>query len=118
MAKNLSHAPEPSFEAALLRLEQIVAEMESDRLPLEDLLARYEEGNTLVKVCQSRLSAAEKRIEQIARGADGAVHLEPFEQTTQPAAAPAPAAAPVASPRAAATKKPAASVEADDVRLF
>jgi exodeoxyribonuclease VII small subunit len=56
---------EPTFESALERLEHIVEEMEGDRLPLEELLGRYEEGTNLVKVCQQRLSAAEKRIELI-----------------------------------------------------
>ena len=53
---------EQTFETAIERLECIVQEMESDKLPLEDLLLRYEEGATLVKVCEAKLQGAEKRI--------------------------------------------------------
>ena len=53
--------------------------MESDKLPLEDLLTRYEEGTKLVKVCESRLQNAEKRIEIIAKNAAGEIRVEEFE---------------------------------------
>ena len=70
---------EQTFETSIERLESIVQEMESDKLPLEDLLLRYEEGTKLVKVCESKLQSAEKRIEMIARNAAGEVQLEEFE---------------------------------------
>lgn len=78
-----------SFESAVERLEQIVELMESDKMPLEDLLVRYEEGTKLVKFCQQQLEAAEKRIEIITRNAKGEPKLEPFEPekaTAAPAA--------------------------------
>jgi len=70
---------EQTFETAIERLESIVQEMESDKLPLEDLLLRYEEGTKLVKVCETKLQSAEKRIEIIARNAAGEAQLEEFE---------------------------------------
>ncbi len=36
---------EPSFEAAMDRLEAIVDQMESGKMMLEELIVRYEEGN-------------------------------------------------------------------------
>lgn len=75
MPKPTQKSSEQTFESALERLEQIVGEMEGDRLALEDLLSRYEEGTRLVKVCQQRLNTAEKRIELIAREASGEVEL-------------------------------------------
>jgi len=48
MAKTTHKPTEPTFESALERLEQIVGEMEGDKLPLEELLGRYEEGTRLV----------------------------------------------------------------------
>jgi len=66
------------FEEALQRLEAVVAEMESDALPLETLLARYEEGVKLVEVCQARLAAAEVRIQQLEKSATGEVRLKPL----------------------------------------
>lgn len=79
----------PTFENALERLEGIVAQMESDTLPLEDLLTRYEEGLKMVKFCAEKLDAAEKRIEIIAREAGGKPKLVEFEPAAKPAVEPA-----------------------------
>jgi exodeoxyribonuclease VII small subunit len=43
--------------------------MESSKLPLEELLARYEEGTKLIAICNQRLEAAESRVETLARDA-------------------------------------------------
>jgi len=79
---------EETFDSAMSRLEQIVVAMESDQLPLEDLIARYEEGVTLVKVCEQKLAAVEKRIEIITRNAAGEPQIEEFEPEKTPAAKP------------------------------
>ena len=62
---------EVSFDTAMERLEKIVEEMESSKLPLEELLVRYEEGIRLVGVCNQRLAGAENRIETLSRTASG-----------------------------------------------
>jgi len=71
------------------RLEAIVEQMESGKLPLEDLIVRYEEGMNLVKVCQERLVSAEKKIEIIARNSAGKTFVKDFEpsQETAPSSA-------------------------------
>lgn len=56
-----------TFEDALGRLESIVESMESGQVPLAELLAKFEEGNTLLKVCEGRLKDAELKIEQLAK---------------------------------------------------
>ncbi len=61
------------------RLEEVVEEMGSDRLPLEDLITRYEEGIKLVKVCEERLQTVEKRVEILTRTASGDPQLSPFD---------------------------------------
>src|SRR5438552_2933905 len=63
----MSSKPKPrdaelNFEGAMDRLEKIVEQMESGKLPLEDLIVRYEEGMNLVKICQERLANAEQKI--------------------------------------------------------
>ncbi len=58
-------AEELSFEAALKRLEEIVAELEGGRLSLEDSLSRFEEGMRLSKLCQEKLKGVELRIEKL-----------------------------------------------------
>jgi exodeoxyribonuclease VII small subunit len=60
-----------SFEEAMERLEKIVEEMESSKLPLEELIVRYEEGIRLIGVCNQRLAAAESRIETLNRSGNG-----------------------------------------------
>ena len=68
------------------RLEAIVEQMESGKLPLEDLIVRYEEGMNLVKVCQERLANAEQKIEIIARNSAGKSVVKEFEPTQEAAA--------------------------------
>lgn len=67
------------FEDALKKLEGVVEAMESDDLPLETLLARYEEGSRLVKICQEKLAEAELKIQQLEKDAAGEMKLKPFE---------------------------------------
>jgi exodeoxyribonuclease VII small subunit len=67
------------FEDALKKLEGIVEAMESGDLPLEALLARYEEGTRLVKICQEKLGEAELKIRQLEKNAAGEMKLKPFE---------------------------------------
>jgi exodeoxyribonuclease VII small subunit len=69
-----------SFEGALAKLETIVDSMESGEVPLAELLAKYEEGSKLLKVCESRLKDAELKIEKLKKTKDG-ITLEPFEST-------------------------------------
>jgi len=60
-----------SFEDALDQLEAIVETMESGDVPLADLLAKFEEGNKLLKVCETRLKDAEMKIELLKKQKDG-----------------------------------------------
>ena len=78
---------EPNFETAMDRLEAIVEQMESGKLPLEDLIVRYEEGMKLVKICQERLVSAEKKIEIIARNSAGKTSVKDFEPAPETVAA-------------------------------
>ncbi len=61
-------------------MEEIVQEMESGDLPLEDILKKYEEGNRLVQTCAAKLNEAEKRIEVLMKEKDGSLSLKPFEE--------------------------------------
>ena len=84
----MSSKPKPpgaelNFEKAMDRLEAIVEQMESGKLPLEDLIVRYEEGMGLVKVCQERLASAEQKIEIIARTSGGKPIVKTFESAAE-----------------------------------
>jgi exodeoxyribonuclease VII small subunit len=67
------------FEEALKKLEGVVEMMESDDLPLETLLAKYEEGSRLVKICQEKLAEAELKIQQLEKNAVGEMKLKPVD---------------------------------------
>jgi len=66
------------FEDALKKLESLVEAMEADDLPLETLLAKYEEGMKLAKVCQEKLAEAELKIQQLEKDAQGEMKLKPL----------------------------------------
>jgi len=72
--------PKPAvpFEEALQKLESIVEGMESGDLPLESLLAKYEEGVRLAKICQDKLAEAELKIQQLEKTAAGELKLKPL----------------------------------------
>lgn len=65
------------FEDALNRLESIVESMESDDLPLEQLLTRFEEGARLSRLCQQRLADAEVKIQKLEQDLSGDLTLKP-----------------------------------------
>ena len=65
------------------RLEEIVEQMESGKMMLEELIGRYEEGMKLVKICQDRLTSAEQRIEIITRNHAGKAVIKNFEPVAE-----------------------------------
>jgi exodeoxyribonuclease VII small subunit len=72
-----------SFEDALRQLESIVEAMESGEVPLAELLAKFEDGTKLLKVCEARLKDAELKIEQLKKQKDGTVVFEKFEASRE-----------------------------------
>ena len=69
-----------SFEQALAQLEEIVAKLESGQTELERSIELYERGARLKAHCESRLRAAQLRVEKIVVGRDGqAQGAEPAE---------------------------------------
>ena len=69
------------FEETLKKLESIVEAMESEELPLEALLAKYEEGTGLAKICQQKLAEAELKIQQLEKNASGEMKLKPVSHS-------------------------------------
>lgn len=79
MATRKKEEEPKNFEDAMARLDAIVAKLEEDKLPLEDMLAAYEEGVNLARFCGEKLEAAEQKVRLIAKKADGGVALEEFD---------------------------------------
>ena len=92
----------PTFEAALAELQRIVSDLENGSVGLEESLARFERGVTLLKTCYATLEQAEQRIELLVGAkADGSPLTEPFD-----ASATVDADAPTAGRRRARKTKP------------
>jgi exodeoxyribonuclease VII small subunit len=60
-----------SFEEALARLEEIVRLLVRGEAPLVQSIDLYQVGDRLKRHCESRLKAAQARIERISLGEDG-----------------------------------------------
>ena len=72
-----------SFEDALAQLENIVRELESGKIKLDDAVAVYEKATTLKKFCEDKLKAAQLKIEKINVAADGSISTEPLDKTEE-----------------------------------
>ena len=68
-----------SFEAHLQALQQLVDELESGSLTLEDSLERYQDGVKRLKTCYGMLKKAEEQVRVLVQDADGTLAEEPFE---------------------------------------
>lgn len=53
-----------SFEEALARLENLVRELESGRIRLDDAVTAYERAVSLKKLCENKLRDAQLKIEK------------------------------------------------------
>lgn len=71
---------EKKFETALARLEEIVAQLESGELALEQSLKLFEEGVKLARQCNARLEEAERKVEVLLKDKAGNLVRKPFEE--------------------------------------
>jgi exodeoxyribonuclease VII small subunit len=72
----------PKFEDCLLRLEQIVEQLERGDIPLEQSLKLFEEGMTLSNSCRKELEEAEGKVEILLKQ-NGKTQTEPFENSVE-----------------------------------
>jgi exodeoxyribonuclease VII small subunit len=57
----------PSFEDALSQIESIIERIESGEIGLEQSLAEYEKGVSLINLCRVRLDKAQQQVEDLTR---------------------------------------------------
>jgi len=76
MAKK--EAKEPNFDEALKRIEQIVEQMESGEMDLDAMIAAFEEGQRLIRLCSGKLNEVERRIEVLVKNSAGVETAGPF----------------------------------------
>ncbi|HAE86920.1 TPA: exodeoxyribonuclease VII small subunit [Candidatus Marinimicrobia bacterium] len=65
-----------SFEASLAKLEAILKRLETEDVPLEEMLTLYEEGVSLSQTCRKVLEDARKKLQVISE------HLSEEKETT------------------------------------
>ncbi len=56
---------EITFEKALQNLEEIIKDLESGSIPLEEAINKYTDAMNLVKICQEKLDKATKQVNKI-----------------------------------------------------
>lgn len=64
-----------SLEEAMARLEEVVAQLENDKLPLDKSLKLYEEGVKLAAQCANELEVAKRKIQILQQGKDGEIEV-------------------------------------------
>jgi exodeoxyribonuclease VII small subunit len=63
MAKlNIKERSEMTFEEKMKRLDEIVKTMSENKLPLEDTIKIFEEGQKLIKELKEQLKTAEEKV--------------------------------------------------------
>lgn len=62
---------EPSFEQSIDKLEDLIEQIESGEIGLEQAIAQYEQGQALIKRCQGILDKAERRIAELTQDNHG-----------------------------------------------
>jgi exodeoxyribonuclease VII small subunit len=69
-AKNVLSEAEPptSYEAAVKELEDLIDQLESGSMHLEQLLTGYQRGAVLLQFCRQRLEAVENQIKVLDDG--------------------------------------------------
>jgi len=74
--KSATEAATPaSYGEAVQQLEQLIAQLESGQLPLEQLLEQYQRGAELLRYCRERLQAVEGQVKVL----DESGAIEPLD---------------------------------------
>ena len=68
-----------TYEQAIVRLDEIVRDMERGDAPLEQALKLFEEGAGLIALCNKMLDEAEQKVVKLKKGPDGYPIELPFE---------------------------------------
>jgi exodeoxyribonuclease VII small subunit len=58
-----TQAEPASYEQAAAELEQLVQQLESGQMSLDDTLKSYARGSTLLRYCRDKLQAVEQQIQ-------------------------------------------------------
>ena len=76
----MSDKEELTFEDALLQLENIVRELETGRIKLDDAVAAYTKAVNLKNFCEKKLKDAQLKIEKIEIQSDNSLAVSPLDK--------------------------------------
>ena len=62
-----------TFEEALSEMERIIERMESENLTLNESLADFEQGVSLMRICDAHLNKAEGTLKELTKGENGEI---------------------------------------------
>lgn len=54
-----------SYEQAKAALDEVVAKLEDKDLPLDDMVALWEQGEKFAAICEAKLSAAKAKLDSL-----------------------------------------------------
>ena len=74
---------EMDFESAIKRIDEISVKLEDSTLTLDESLALYEEGVSLVRFCRKTLDAAEQKISCLYPTEDGEMQEKEFSASEE-----------------------------------
>ncbi|HTS01136.1 MAG TPA: exodeoxyribonuclease VII small subunit [Thermoanaerobaculia bacterium] len=80
MSKTKALPKNLSFEKALERLQEVVAEMEDPERGLEASLELFEEGVSLSRFCRSRIEEIQKRVEVVLKETADSLSTGPLDE--------------------------------------
>lgn len=80
MTAKSKNKKEDSFEDSLARLEDLVGRLEAGDISLEQSVAAFEQGVSLVRTLNKRLDAVQAKIEKLARNEQGTLETEELEE--------------------------------------
>ncbi len=76
----MSEVENLSFEEAFAELEEVVQQLEAGDLTLDQAMTLFERGMALAAHCNTRLDAAELRVQQLSPAPGEGYDLTPFEE--------------------------------------
>ena len=68
------------FEKAMAKLEQLISDLESGKLGLDESIKVFEEGVELSKQCHKKLTEAEAKVKQLIKSENGEFELDLFAE--------------------------------------
>jgi exodeoxyribonuclease VII small subunit len=72
-----------SFEDAFAQMQQVITQLESGDIPLEEAIVAFERGVRLAQHCNILLDRAQLRVQALDETADGTMRLADVEIMTE-----------------------------------